>query len=173
MDVRQHKAERAHGFCVGRPRVKHLVDGICELFHRIPFVEQLLNLLALALARPVGRVSNIVSGISILTSMAFVLFLSHFPLVSAVFLIITILLDWFDGLIAKKFGRATEEGYVVDVMSDRLSEGIIFSVFFFPWFFLFVLNCFLSMKSVVRKEHIIIPLRHIFLVFYALSLFLA
>ena len=126
------------------------------------------------LALPLPNVNpNAVSGLSILTSMLFVLFLSHFPLVSAVFLIITIMLDWFDGLIAKKFGRVSEEGYIVDVMSDRLSEGIIFSVFFFPWFFLFVLNCLLSMRSVVRKKHIIIPLRHIFLVFYLLSIILA
>ena len=49
MDVRQHKAERAHGVCIRRPRVKHLVDGAYELFGEIPFVEQLLNLFGLAL----------------------------------------------------------------------------------------------------------------------------
>jgi hypothetical protein len=52
-------------------------------------------------------------------------------------------------------------------MSDRLSEGIMFSVLFFPWFFLFTINCLLTMRAVVKKKHVIIPLRHIFLVYYA------
>lgn len=116
---------------------------------------------------------NIVSGFSILTSMLFVLLLHFLPVMSMVFLIITILLDWFDGLMARKFERTSEEGYMVDVTSDRLSEGIIFSVIFFPWFFLFTLNCLLTIKSFARRQHVILPLRHIFLVFYAFSLFSA
>lgn len=102
--------------------------------------------------------------------MLFVLFLNYSYLLSAVLLVITILLDWFDGLIAKKFGRESEGGYFVDLVSDRLSEGIIFSVMFFPWFFLFTLNCILSMSAVVKKKHVIIPLRHIFLVFYVIMI---
>lgn len=120
------------------------------------------------LALPLPNVNpNFVSGLSILTSMLFVLFLRISPIISIIFLIITVLFDWFDGLIAKKFGRASEEGYLVDLVSDRLSEGIMFSVVFFPWFFLFTLNCLLTMRAVVKKKHVIIPLRHIFLVYYA------
>ena len=120
----------------------------------------------IGLALPLPNVNpNVISGLSVLTSMLFVIVFPKFPIISAVFLTFTILLDWFDGLIAKKFQRTSEEGYVVDVMSDRLSEGIIFSAMIFPWFFLFFLNCLLSMRSVVKEKHIILPLRHLFLIY--------
>lgn len=124
----------------------------------------------IGLALPLPNVNpNAVSGLSVITSMLTALFVYSGPplhFLVIFFLILTIVLDWFDGLIAKKFQRTTEEGYIVDVTSDRLSEGIIFSVFFFPWFFLFVINCLLTMRSFVKGRHVIIPLRHIFLIYY-------
>ena len=115
---------------------------------------------------------NIVSGLSIITSMLFVLFIRLSVLISLLFLLITLILDWFDGLIARKFRKTSEEGYLVDVASDRFSEGIIFAAFFFPWFYLFLANCILSMASVAKKRHLILPLRHVFIVFYTFLLFL-
>lgn len=120
------------------------------------------------MALPLPNVNpNAVSGLSVITSMVFVLSLrfSFFGL-PLLFLAVTILLDWFDGLIARRYGKGSEEGYFVDLVSDRLSEGIIFSFFFFPWFYLFTLNCMLSIVSVRRKRHVVLPLRHIFMVFY-------
>jgi len=104
--------------------------------------------------------------------MLFVIFLNISAGVSLILLFITILLDWFDGLTAKKFNRGSEEGYFADLVSDRLSEGIIFSVMFFPFFFLFTANCFLTIWSVVRKRHVILPLRHILLALYVIMPFL-
>lgn len=115
---------------------------------------------------------NKISGCSIIVSMFFVMLLRLEVLLSLAFLVIVLILDWMDGAIAKKYSRTSEGGYFVDVMSDRLSEGIIFSFFFFPWFFLFSLNCLLSLASVAIKKHFILPLRHIFLVLYAIMLFL-
>lgn len=123
---------------------------------------------------PLPNVSpNAVSGLSIITSILFMIF-SRFSFGLAVlFLLSTLALDWFDGLIARKFNRSTEEGYLADIASDRFSEGIIFVMFFFPWFYLFILNCVLSMVSVARKSHFILPLRHVFLILYVISGFLA
>lgn len=114
---------------------------------------------------------NAVSGLSIITSMLFVLFIRLYPFIATVFLLATLILDWLDGLIARKFGKTSEEGYLADVASDRFSEGIIFAVFFFPWFYLFLANCILSMVSVKRKRHLVFPLRHAFIIFYAFLLF--
>jgi phosphatidylglycerophosphate synthase len=123
----------------------------------------------IGLALPLPNVNpNVVSGLSIVTSMLFVVSFPFFSFAAVVFLFMTILLDWFDGLIAKKFRRMSEEGYIVDVTSDRLSEGIIFSAVFFPWFFLFVLNCLLTIRSVAKKRHIVLPLRHLFLIYLIL-----
>ncbi len=113
---------------------------------------------------------NRISGLSIVTSVLFILSMSQ-PVLALTFLLLTLFLDWFDGLIAKKHGLCCEKGYMVDVTSDRLSEGIIFSVFFFPWFPLFALNTVLTLLSFERKKHIIIPLRHIFFI-YLLAVFL-
>jgi len=114
---------------------------------------------------------DVLSGMSVLTSMLFLAFTGFSMFLSFVFLIATLFLDWFDGLIARKYGKSSETGYITDTASDRFSEGIIFSAFFFPWFYLFALNCLLSIISVAKKRHFILPLRQIFLVFYAFLLF--
>jgi phosphatidylglycerophosphate synthase len=105
-----------------------------------------------------------------MTSILFLLTAKSYPLIAMAFLILTLILDWLDGVIARKFGTASYEGYLTDVASDRFSEGIIFLGFFFPWFYLFCLNCALSLVSVKMRRHLILPLRHAFLVFYAFLL---
>lgn len=117
------------------------------------------------LALPLPNVNpNVLSGISIITSFAFLALFKFSIILSFLFLIITLLLDWFDGLVAKKFFRTSEEGYLADLTSDRLSEGVMF-VIFFPWFCVFVINCALSIFSVKRNKHVIIPARHFFVIF--------
>jgi phosphatidylglycerophosphate synthase len=113
---------------------------------------------------------NVLTGMSVVTSLLFILCLKY-PLMALAFLVATLLLDWLDGVTARKFSRATENGYLADVAGDRFSEGLIFMVFFFPWFYLFSLNCLLSLISVKRKRHLILPLRHVFLVFYVFLFF--
>lgn len=81
-------------------------------------------------------------------------------------LIIIIMLDWLDGLVAKKYKSASKFGWLVDVFADRLSEGILFLSFIFPWFYLFVLNVVLSIISYRTKVHFILPLRIIFLIYF-------
>lgn len=121
----------------------------------------------IGLALPLPNVHpNMISGFSILTSFAFLALFRFSVILSFLFLVLTLLLDWFDGVVAKKYFRVSEEGYLADLTSDRLSEGIMF-VIFFPWFCLFVVNCLLSMISVVRRKHIILPLRHVFILYLA------
>ncbi len=59
---------------------------------------------------------------------------------------------------------------LADWTSDRLSEGVLFAVAWMPWLFLFVLNCFLTLYSFLRKETITLPLRQLFLVYYVFML---
>jgi len=110
---------------------------------------------------------NMLSGLSVITSFIFLLTIKFSLMLSLVILLITLLLDWFDGIVARKFGHASEEGHMVDVASDRFSESLFFvaPAFFFPWFYLFTLNCALSLLSVKKKRHVILPLRHVFFVF--------
>ena len=114
---------------------------------------------------------NTMSGLSVIASMLFLLLTGVSTAIALIFLTAALILDWFDGIIARKFGKTSEEGYIVDVASDRFSEGLMFTAFFYPWFYLFTLNCILAILSVKRKRHFILPLRHVFLVFYVLLLF--
>ncbi|MGM5488647.1 MAG: hypothetical protein ACQESG_06880 [Nanobdellota archaeon] len=106
---------------------------------------------------------NIIAGISVLASVLFLLVLEYEVLAFCMLLVI-LFLDWIGRYIEQKFKRK-DTVYSLDVMSDRLSEGIIF-VIFFPWFYLFVLNCLLTVYSYRRGTHVILPLRQVFLVYY-------
>ena len=115
---------------------------------------------------PLARINpNAVSGASVLASLLFILTLDY-PAIAFFFIIATLLLDLLDGAIARKYGMASEEGYMADAMSDRLSEGIMFIPFFMPWFYLFAINAALTILSFAAKRHIILPLRHVFMVYY-------
>ncbi|MBN1646224.1 CDP-alcohol phosphatidyltransferase family protein [Candidatus Woesearchaeota archaeon] len=82
----------------------------------------------------------------------------------------SLIFDWMDGVIARKHNRATKRGYIVDVYCDRLSEGILFTVFFVPWFYLFILNMILTVIGFKTKVHFNLALRLIFLVVLVLQL---
>jgi len=118
------------------------------------------------LALPLPKINpNIVSGMSIFTSIAFLLSFQFSKPLAFVFIVLTLLLDWLDGLIARKHNLSSEEGYMVDVTADRISEGIMF-ILFPIWFILFAINNMLTMISFTKNRHIILPLRHIFLVYF-------
>ena len=86
---------------------------------------------------------------------------------AAFILFLGLTLDWIDGLVARKYHEASSKGWMIDVLTDRLSEGIIFSyaASFYPWFSLFLINCLLSFLSFKIKRHLIMPLRQLFLVY--------
>ncbi|MBR9677936.1 MAG: hypothetical protein GOU97_01390 [Nanoarchaeota archaeon] len=112
---------------------------------------------------------NKVSGLSIITSILFIISLNYSNALASLILFVSLLLDWFDGLIAKKHGLTSEKGYIVDVTADRFSEAIIFIPFFFPWFYLFALNMILTLTSFVKKKHVILPLRQVFLIYFIIA----
>ena len=108
---------------------------------------------------------NKVSALSLIFSLLFIIFFNYSKIISILFIFLVLLFDFLDGAIAKRYYKESVEGYIVDVTCDRISEGIIFSFFFFPWFFFFSINLWLTILSFYNKKHIAIPLRHIF-IFY-------
>ena len=92
-------------------------------------------------------------------------------------LTIVLLLDRLDDSIAKKYQYGTnraekEKRWMVGAFSDRLSEGIVSIIYFMPFFFLFSLNCFLSLWSYKSKKHFILPVRQILLVYLIVKFFI-
>lgn len=83
-----------------------------------------------------------------------------------------LLTDWWDGATARRHGRLSREGYIVDVVIDRFSEAFIFladvghpagRVFFG----LFIVNTALTLWSAKTGKHRILPLRAAWMVVLA------
>ncbi|MEM5860905.1 MAG: CDP-alcohol phosphatidyltransferase family protein [Candidatus Aenigmatarchaeota archaeon] len=111
---------------------------------------------------------NLISSFTVILSIIFVLIFNFHRFIAAILLIIILILDALDGEIARRYKINNKEGYIVDVTCDRLSEALIFFPFFSPWFFLFTLNLFLTILSFNKKIHAILPLRHLFLIYFFL-----
>jgi phosphatidylserine synthase len=105
-----------------------------------------------------------VSAPSVVTSLAFVLVLKHSPVLALLLVVVTLLLDWFDGLIAKKYELCSREGYLVDLVADRAYEAILFIPYFALCFYLFILNGVLTLFGIAKHKHILLPLRAVFIV---------
>jgi len=111
---------------------------------------------------------DIVSVLSLAGSVVFLFSRNIYFQIITIFIVI--LLDAFDGIIAKRYNyRPTEDdklaGWMVDVTIDRLSEGLIALVFFIPLFPLFILNTALTLFSYTKKIHLILPLRQGLLIY--------
>ena len=91
-------------------------------------------------------------------------------------LVTTILiLDWYDGAAARKFGVATRAGWMSDVAIDRMSEGFIFiaeigNPMGKVLFFLFIVNIFLSFHAIGSKTSYLLAIRFFYLVVLIASL---
>ena len=109
---------------------------------------------------------DIISYLALPFSLAFVCCWDRYRLISFILFVLTLIIDWLDGLVAKKHNQVSEKGWVIDVVTDRLSEGIIFLRFFQPWFYFYVLNIFLTYLSYkFRKFSLILPLRQFFFLY--------
>lgn len=92
------------------------------------------------------------------------------------FLLLTLLLDWSDGTIARKYNRATRHGWLLDKIIDRISEIILFS-FIWPIGLIFVpLEIIIMYLSYHRKYPLILmflpPIRLVlFLVYLFFAIF--
>ncbi len=92
------------------------------------------------------------------------------PGLKAVFIALVLLADWIDGATARRYKRESRAGYIVDVVTDRVSEALIFSaeagtalgqVFFLLW----LINLGLAFYSFYSNKHSSLPLRFALLMF--------
>jgi len=137
-----------------------------EYGYKAAYVRELRAIVdPIALQLPLPRIDpNLVSALSVVTSLGFLLAWNHSRALALLLLLITVSLDWCDGLIAKKYELCSRKGYLVDLVADRVSEGIIFLPFLVPWFCLFILNSILTLFGIAKRKQIILPLRAAFIV---------
>ena len=90
------------------------------------------------------------------------------PGLKMVIIVLIILADWLDGATARRYNKGRRAGYIIDVVTDRVSEAFIFSaesgtvvgqIFFLLWF----INLILAFYSVYSNKHSSLPLRFVYL----------
>jgi phosphatidylglycerophosphate synthase len=120
---------------------------------------------------------NFISFLSCIFSLFFlIIWQTDFPQkipISFTCLIFSLMLDWLDGLIARKHKIASEKGWLMDTASDRLSEIFILLSFpFFPWLYLVFWNILLSFISYLTKKQFTMHLRLFFLIYFVFEFLL-
>lgn len=110
--------------------------------------------------------ANMISGLSLaLSPVAYLLIAEKAILASVVVIFLVMLLDAFDGIVARAKGQtSSNDGWVVDVSVDRVSESMISIALSRIFILLTILNMSLAFLSCHYKKHAIIPLRHVILV---------
>lgn len=87
-----------------------------------------------------------------------------------VFLLITLLLDWLDGTIARKYKMESIKGWWLDKIIDRISETIIFSFVWLPGLLFIPIGILIMFLSYKNKFPFLLmfmpPLRFILLAVY-------
>jgi phosphatidylglycerophosphate synthase len=104
--------------------------------------------------------ANMISGVGLAVSpIAYLLIANRAILASVIALFVVLLLDVLDGAAARAIGQTSEDGWMVDVSIDRVSEAVI-SLALSRIFILFtIINMGLALLSCHYRKHAIIPLR--------------
>lgn len=91
------------------------------------------------------------------------------PAISFSLVLFSWITDWYDGATARRFGKLSREGYLIDDVIDRFSEAFIFladastSIIARGFFVLWIVNTILTIWSVANGKHRILPLRFLYL----------
>ena len=119
--------------------------------------------------------ANMISGLSLACSPVAYLLLSERAIAASIItLFLILLLDLLDGIVARAKGQtSSNDGWMVDVSVDRISEAIICLALSRVFILLTILNMGLALLSCHYKKHAIIPLRHativILVIYYLLE----
>jgi phosphatidylglycerophosphate synthase len=79
-------------------------------------------------------------------------------------ILLILVADWLDGATARRFKKCSRSGYMLDMVTDRVSEGLIFSaeagtaigkLFYLLW----LVNLILAFYSLRANKHTSLPLR--------------
>jgi hypothetical protein len=106
--------------------------------------------------------ANMISGLSLVfTPIAYLLLSERAIAASIIAIFLILLLDALDGIVARAKGQtSSEDGWMVDVSVDRISEAVISLALSRVFILLTILNMGLALLSYRYKKHAIIPLRH-------------
>lgn len=106
--------------------------------------------------------ANMISGLGLVfTPIAYMLLSERAIAASIIAIFLILLLDALDGIVARaKSQTSSEDGWMVDISVDRISEAVISLALSRVFILLTILNMGLALLSYHHKKHAIIPLRH-------------
>jgi hypothetical protein len=116
---------------------------------------------------------NNISGLSLVCSLVFYLLISRRMMIWCIAVLILVLfLDVLDGSVARVKGQASsEEGWIVDVSVDRISEALVSLALSRVYILLVISNIGLVFYSYKNQKHVILPLRQLLLLILLVYLF--
>lgn len=87
---------------------------------------------------------------------------------------VVLVADWLDGATARRYTKDHRAGYLMDVVTDRLSEAFLFSaetgaLLGQAFFLLWMINTALTFYSVYSNRHAALPLRFAYLIVLAVQ----
>ena len=105
--------------------------------------------------------ANMISGLSLVfTPIAYMLLSERAIVASIIAIFLILLLDALDGIVARAKGQtSSEDGWMVDISVDRISEAVISLALSRVFILLTIINMGLALLSCHHKKHAIIPLR--------------
>lgn len=97
------------------------------------------------------------------------------PIWAIVSILVILLSDWMDGAVARKYGLTSREGWMIDVVIDRISEGLMFVVYLGTmvgkiFFGIYLVNIALSFYSIKSGKHLLIAIRFFYLIYLLTSI---
>ena len=92
------------------------------------------------------------------------------PFLGVCLMSLILLSDWMDGAAARKYKLTSREGWMIDVVVDRISEGFIFVVYLGTFvgnlcFGIYLLNIIGSIYSIKSGKHLLLPIRFFYLIY--------
>jgi len=112
---------------------------------------------------------NKLFGLTLITSLLFVITIKRNDLLAIFILLLTILINYYGYTLRKKYYQNNQSVLMCELASSRLSESLIFILFLKPWYFFFIINCLLTLYTFNKKRIITLPLRGIFLVYLVID----
>lgn len=92
------------------------------------------------------------------------------PILAICLITIILISDWLDGAVARRYKLTSKEGWLIDVVVDRISEGLMFVAYLGTFignlfFGLYLLNFIGAIYSIKSGKQRLIALRFLYLIY--------
>lgn len=139
-----------------KKRVQRVKDGVKSLGKRY------------IIRIPMPPYHHALLSLSLVSALFALICFALLPKFAFIFLLLMLALELLDYSITEKYFLHSNSRRIRDQMADRLSEGMLFVYFFNPWFFLFSINCVLTIIGYLKGRNLSLPLKVFFVIYFTM-----